>query len=279
MANQQKRFQGLAGIVAIAAFSWSGCGVEDGGDWERAPGPNYSVPSVIDSTEIANPVQPTLSGESVLPTTPVSETMGFMTCKLPAAPALSFDAYDTPFYSSSTQVCLGEKQGSASQANCREVEAYEQRAKAITKCFLAAREELNRQGTKILGHDWVAASMPLLPEAWSMSTTEVESLVGRVSTGLVYLMTGGQAFEAEANPFCFYRPPHANAEEVKTQSLDAINAITKDTTARLNKIMSALGHGVDVRPDHDLRLQLTVKFIETSANIESGMACVYHTSF
>lgn len=274
MAKINSRVIGCFTILMVA-----GCGVVDEGQWDPStkivkPSPKQEISGV----EIGNftPMIP----EAELPPTAIAEKLGLIGCEIPDVPTISLEGADQiPFYKQDDSICLGEEYQTSGLSFCQAVMAFEQRAAAIGQCYLRALEELDRQGTHILGHDWYELATPMLQPAWSMSKREVMSLVGAVSTTIIERVLGEFQFEAPGTPFCFWRAPHTAPEAVRDTALTEISETLKDTETQLAHIFSALQHGVDLQVTKDLRLQVEIRMLKAKAKVESINACYFQAQY
>ncbi len=266
-------------IGCLTIFMVAGCGVVDEGQWDPTntivkPSPTPEVSGV----EIGS-FTPRLA-EPELPAAPIAEKLGLIGCEIPDVPTISLDgAEQIPYYKQDDSICLGEEYQTSGLSFCQAVMAFEQRAAAIGACFINALDEMDRQGTRVLGHDWYDLAIPMLQPAWSLNKREVTSLVGAVSTEIIEKVLGEFQFEAPGTPFCFWRAPHTTPEEVKTAALAEISESLRDTEVQLAHIFSALQRGVDLQVTKDLRLQVEIRVLKAQAKVESINACYFQAQY
>jgi hypothetical protein len=280
MANERGRLKSWMGCfsIVLAIFAWTSCGVEDGGTWQ--PTPNIpDDPPTETSGNHAGTFYPMLPEEEA-PLIPIADEVGMIACAIPPAPVIDMGGADAATFSKNGDfVCLDDEWALSGLSFCQAMMAFEQRAAAIAKCFNNALAELNRQGSRILGHDWVAAAMPMLPAVWSMTPTEIDNLPGNVSSTIIQLMTGMNLMEAPGDPFCFARAPHVSVEDTKGQALEEIRIDLEETTALLSHIHSAISRGVDLKVTKDLHLELRVKLLKVQNKVESVNACTFRARY
>jgi hypothetical protein len=266
MDNVKKLMMGCLTASLIAV----GCGVGDGGEWSPYPGPTSGggVETIV-GEELA-------TGTSTTPA-PVADRVSMITCEVPPAAEIDLPAGEqVPYYADTRQkVCIGEHEGQAPNL-CWEVKAFERRAAAVAACYSAALSELDLQGQRIMGREWRQAALPMLPPVWAKSPEQVSTLSTAISAGMVHLITRGLENSAPGTPLCFPQPKDWSAEQTKNSAVKEIQNLVKGTATGLADVMVALKKGVNLQVNADLRLNVSVLFVERQPNIEEVGACTFH---
>lgn len=267
MDNVKKLMMGCLTASLIAV----GCGVGDGGEWSPHPGP-ASGGGV--ETIVGEALPP---GSAPSTPAPVADRVTMITCEVPPAAEISLPTSEhVPFYADSREkVCIGEQAGQ-SPSLCWEVQRFEKRAAAISACYAAAYSELELQGERIMGREWVKAALPMLPPIWSRTPEQVAALSSSVSAGIVHLITRGLDASAPGSPLCFPKPADWTAEQTKNSAVKDIQNLVKNTSTQLADVTVALKKGVNLQVTKDLRLNVAVLFVERQPNIEQVGACMFH---
>jgi len=256
-------------VTALAA-----CGVDEGGEWVRLPGPATSGGGGVgpaSGTAVGGPVS------SEAEPAPISEQLSGLTCEIPPDVEVEVeDAAHVMYYPVSREVlCLGEPTSHPSAKLCSTVNAFERRAAAIASCFAKVEAELDVQGSRILGREWVLAAMPMLPAVWSKPVAEVEALSHQLSWGMVHLLGGGDATQAQGAPVCFARRSGMTDQESVKAVMGEMKQLVTATTSEVGSVLLALRKGIDVKVTKDLHLDVTVNIVEHTPNTEDAGACMF----
>lgn len=269
MDNVKKLMMGCLTASLIAA----GCGVGDGGEWSPYPGPTSGggVETIV-GDEL-----PT-GGSTATTPAPVADRVTMVTCEVPPAAEINLPSGEhVPYYSDNRQqVCIGEQAGADSPAFCWEVQRFEKRAAALTACYASALSELDLQGQRIMGREWRKAALPMLPPIWSKTPEQIGALSSAISAGMVHLITRGLESSAQGSPLCFPKPAAWSAEQTKDAAVKDIQNLVKNTATQLSDVAVALKKGVNLQVTKDLRLNVSVLFVERQPNIEPIGTCTFH---
>jgi hypothetical protein len=203
-------------------------------------------------------------------------------CNISAADPVQLEgAPNFPYYSEGrTHVCIGEVNTPSRPSMCRQVRAFELRAKSITQCFIAAKKELNRQGMTYVGPTWPEIALPMLPAAWSITNAEIQKLTGALSKDILRLMTGDdEALELHADPVCFFQDSDVTPEQAKDLAFREIQDVTSCIDLRLDALLSALKRGVNAKITSDLTLKLAIVINEKKPLIDENKACTFRAAW
>jgi hypothetical protein len=260
----------LCGSVLFVLVMVAGCDVTDAGEWARI------TPPVPASSELAISGSMSIVQPPITPTGEVTTRVPFVVCQIPPAATLSIDPDLASWYlGDRNHVCVGEPGEHGGLKVCWGVEAAAAHAQGVADCFIAMKQELARQGTKILGGSWWDAAQPMLPDAWSLTERQALDLVDRVSNNIADLLGGGKV---PADPLCIYRPRHADPAQLKTDLLTKIAGYCQADGDEVQAILSAIKRGVNVQVTTDLKLELAAMIVEKNSPTQD-VAQLYHCTF
>jgi hypothetical protein len=257
-------------ILVILLAAVAGCDVDDGGAWVKVDRPQSAQ---ISSSTIELP----RTAPRDIP--PLTDRLSYITCQLPPAVSVTIDPTAAPYYvHQRSHVCVGEPGGQTGSRLCWGIRAFEEYARAVADCYVQAKQELARQGSRVLPGTWWDLAAPMMPPGWGRSEREALQLATRTSTSIAQILGGG---EVAADPLCLRKPKGTSAEATKDHALEQIASVVQVNSDEIATMLSTLKRGVHLRVNADLTLKLGVVWVQQPWLVDDAKtlsACTF-TSF
>ena len=265
------------GLAFIASALFFGCGVDDTGGWSPGPGAPGSVTEVGSTAVLPGEQPPEPSGPSI--PAPVADRVDTVSCPIYPAKEIQIEsgAPVPGFQAGRDTVCLGEAYGQASPALCWAMREYEMHAASVAACYAEAWEQLDAQGTRILGREWTKVALPMMPEVWAKTPEQVADLAHALSSGMTHLLTGGTSNVAPGAPLCFPMVSGWTLEQSLAAGVKDIKTLVTNTQTQVKSVELGLKKGIDLQVTKDLRLNVAVKFVPKGSNLEPVGTCEFHS--